>query len=51
MVSLKKIAQCGDLAIFLPLWFYVKSILAYFTRAEPANLTILEVLNFDFRDF
>ena len=39
------IPQC---AIFLALWFYVKSILADFRRSKTANLTILEALNFDF---
>ena len=36
------IAQCGNLAIFLPLWFYVKSILGDFRRSKSPSLTILE---------
>ena len=33
--------DCGNVAIFLPLWFYVKSILADFWRSKTAVLTIL----------
>ena len=40
--------QCGSLTIFLPLFFYVKSILAAFRWWENANLTFLAVLNFEF---
>jgi len=43
------IPQCGNLAIFLSLWIYVKSILADFSQSKNAVLTILEVLNSDFR--
>ena len=39
---------CGIFAIFLPIWFYVKSILVDFRRSKTAILTILKVLNFDF---
>ena len=39
---------CGNLKIFLPLWFYVKSILADFRRSKTVVLTILQALNFDF---
>ena len=42
------IPQCGNLAIFLRLWFYVKSILADFRRSITTVLTILQALNFDF---
>ena len=35
------IPQCGNLAIFLPQWFYVKSILADFRRSKTAVLAIL----------
>ena len=41
-------AQCGNVRIFLPFRFYVKSILADFRRSKSAFLTILEALNFDF---
>ena len=37
-------AQYGNLAIFLQLWFYVKSILADFRWSKTAILTILAVL-------
>ena len=41
--------QCGNLAIFLPLWLYVKSILADFRRSKTGILlTIWESLAFDF---
>ena len=40
--------QCGNLAIFMPLWFYVKSILAVFIRSKTGVLTILKALNFHF---
>ena len=36
------------LAIFLPLWFYVKSILAHFRRSKTAVWTILKTLNSNF---
>ena len=39
--------QCGNLANFLPLRFYVKSVLAAFKRSKTAVLNILEALNFD----
>ena len=42
------IPQSGNLAIFLSLWFYVKSILADFWRSKTTISTILEALNFDF---
>ena len=42
------IFDCGNLAIFQPLCFYVKTILADFTGSKTAILTILEALNFDF---
>ena len=35
-------------AMILPFWFYVKSILADFRRSKTDILTILEALNFDF---
>ena len=38
-----RVAQCGNLAIFLPLRFYVKSILADFRESKTAILTILAV--------
>ena len=34
--------QCGNLAIFLPLQFYVKAILADFRRSKIAILTLLK---------
>ena len=37
-----------NLAIFLPLWFYVKSVLTDFRRSKPVVLTVFEALNFDF---
>ena len=40
--------QCGNLAISLPLRFYVKSILADFRRSKTAILFNLEALNIDF---
>jgi len=42
------IARCKDLAVFLSLLFYVKSILADFKSPKTAIITILEALNFDF---
>ena len=42
---------CGDLRIFLPLRFYLKSIFAQFIRSLNDMLTILEALNFNFWDF
>ena len=42
------IPRCGNWGITLPLWFYVKSILADLRRSKTAVLTILEALNFDF---
>ena len=38
----------GNLALFLPLKFYVKSIFAYFRRSKTDVLTILEGLNIEF---
>ena len=38
-------AHCGNLRIFLPLRFYVKSILTDFRSSKSAILTILEALN------
>ena len=43
------ILQCGNLAIFLPLWIYMKSIFADFRRLRIAVVTILSALNFDFQ--
>ena len=40
------IPKCGNLAIFLPLWFKVKSIFADFSWSKTVVLTILEGLNF-----
>ena len=40
--------QGGNLAIFLSVNFYVKSILADFRRTKSAILTILKALNFKF---
>ena len=41
-------SQCGNLIIFLPLRFYVKSILAHFRRLQTALVTILEDLIFNY---
>ena len=41
-------SQSGNLSILLPLWFYVKSILADFWWSKTAIWTILEALNFEF---
>ena len=35
-------------AIFLPFWFYVKSILVDFRRSKTATLTVLNALKFNF---
>ena len=40
------LAQCENLDLFLPFWFYVKSFLADFKRAKTALLTIFESFNF-----
>ena len=40
-----------SLAIFLPLWFYVKWILADFRRSKSTLLTIFEAFNHDFLEF
>ena len=40
--------HCRNVAIFVPLALYVKSILANFRRSKTAILTILVGLNFDF---
>ena len=42
------IPESGKVAIILPLWFYVKSILADFAKLKADVLTILKTLNFDF---
>ena len=48
------IFDCGlctllcSIEIFLPFWFYVKSILAVLSRLNSAILTILKALNFNF---
>ena len=39
------------LEIFLPVRFYVKSILAYFWVSKSVILTILEAKNFEFGKF
>ena len=41
------VPQCV-VEIFLPLWFYVKSILADFRRSKTAVFISLKALNFDF---
>ena len=41
-------AQFENFRIFLPLWFYVKLVLADFRRSETAVLTIWTTLNFYF---
>ena len=41
------IPQCGNVAILLPFWFYVKSI-CDFRGSKNAVSTILQALNFDF---
>ena len=43
-----KIYTVWNFSIFLPLWFYVKSIVADFRRSKTAVLTILEAMTFDF---
>ena len=40
--------QCGNLAISLPLRFYVKSILADFRRSKTAILVNVAALNFEY---
>ena len=42
------IPQFGSLAIFLILWFYLKSVLAVLWRLKTAVLTIFTALNFEF---
>ena len=42
------ITQLGNLAIFLPFRYYLKSIAADFRRSKTAILTISEALNLDF---
>ena len=44
-------AQCGNFRIFLPLIFYVKSILANFESQKLAILTVSEGQNFNFAKF
>ena len=51
LLKLCRIAQCGNLAIFLPLWICVKSIVADFRRSKTAILTISVALNFEFWKF
>ena len=41
-------AQCEKLAIFLSLWYYVKSMLADFRGSKTAILTILAAMNFEY---
>ena len=41
----------GNLAIFLPLWFYVKSIFGDFRVSKSAILTTSAALNFNFPKF
>ena len=46
-ILLKHVSDANFEPIFLPFWFYAKSILADFRRSKSV-LTILEVLKFDF---
>ena len=41
------IAHCGNLAIFIPLWFYVKSIVTDYWMAKTPILTILAALSIE----
>ena len=43
--------QCADSAIFLPLWFYLKSILTDLKWSKTAILIISGTKNFDFWEF
>ena len=43
--------QCGNLQIFLPLRFYVKSILVKSNRQKMSFLAILEARNFEHGEF
>ena len=42
---------CWKWIILPPLWFYVKSNFGEFKRSKNVDLTILEVLNYDFSKF
>ena len=42
--------QCGNFRIFLPLRFYVKSMLGI-SKVQKSPLTFLEALNFEFHTF
>ena len=44
-------AQCGNLHMFLPLIFYVKSIVVNSKSHKRSFLAILEALNVDYRKF
>ena len=44
-------SKYGNLAVSLPLWFYVKLIFPDLRSSKTAILIILEVLNFDFWEF
>ena len=46
-----KAARCGNLAIFLPLRFSMKSTLAHFTVSKTAIETLFEALNLYFCEF
>ena len=50
-ISTLDITHCGNLAFFLPLWFYVKSIFADFRGSKTVISTILEALNLIFWEF
>ena len=50
-MEIQQCGICGYLAIVLPLWFHVKSIIADFRMSKTANKTILEALNFDIWKF
>ena len=43
--------QCGNVIIFLSIWFYVKSIFRNFWSAKFAILTYFEALNVDCYEF
>ena len=44
--------QCGRFMVFLPLRFYVKSILGFYLEVQKVPFfAILEPLNFDFVEF
>ena len=44
-------AQCGNLVIFLPMRFYVKSYFGDFGDSKSAILTVLAPLNLGFGEF